>query len=501
MDRIVSNTLRALPALLLCAIVACADPGQQANSIVSPSSPRKNQQSPAVGSQLRDTIAPDRYIVVLKDGSRGGKALARELAQQFGRKLHLQFEYGINGFSADIPPQALEELRRHPGVMYVEKDRPVHVAEGGTDYNAGWAVGRIDQRDLPSDGVFTYGTTGDGVNIYIVDTGVDPNHPELAGRVLNGWSAQVGSATQPCHTHGTSVASVAAGTDFGVAKEATIWAVRGTQCENWAWVSEWVSALDWVTANHVKPAILNFSVSVENTWDDLSPGSLENAVQRAYNAGVLTIVSAGNGNNNACNISPARNPAAITAGAIDTQDVKATFSSWGPCVDVWAPGVDVPVAIMGGGSGTNSGTSFSAPMVAGVAALLMEKYPNMSVPEVRRQIIEGATQKQVLYGQTVAPVGVLYSNLPSPVRAGEIVGPDVAPGRASCSWTINGYRAGLAPFTYTWSGVLSGTGMTVVGTPAASGYLQVEVQDALGTRSSSVKYITLDPYSSSEEGC
>lgn len=215
---------------------------------------------------------PNRYIVILKDGVPNAEQVARDLGRQYSDTVRHVYR-SLPGFAGDLSSQAVDALRRNPHVAYIEQDRPAYLNE--TDTNAGWALGRIDQRDGPSNYEFTYASTGAGVNIYIVDSGIKVTHSDFGGRARGAWTFDPSyPADDDCNGHGTAVASVAGGTEYGVAKGAALWSVRGNDCNDWQWVSDWTAAIDWVTANHVKPAVMNFSIGVANWIDDISPGSM-----------------------------------------------------------------------------------------------------------------------------------------------------------------------------------------------------------------------------------
>jgi subtilisin family serine protease len=425
------------------------------------------------------------------------RARASALAAQYGTATHAIYEFALKGFAATLSPTAVTALRTTVDVKYIELDRQAYLDD--VDPTPGWGLDRIDQQYLPLNGTFTSNYNGTGVNVYIVDSGVQANHVDFGSRVQAGWSGG-GSPTVPCNGHGTSVAGVAAGSDFGVAKNATIWAVKGTHnCDSWGWVSVWSSAVDWVTGNHVKPAVLNMSVSTDNWVDDILPGSMNDAVKNAKNAGVFVVVSAGNNNNNACGYSPANALEVMTVAASDASDAKASFSNWGGCVDIFAPGVSITTATLGGGYGPPvSGTSFSAPFVAGVGALLLQRFPNDSPDQVHYMIVGGATP--VISNPGGAPPYLLYSNLPT-IPLASIDGPTlVGYMNSGCQWEAV-VRGGRQPYTYQWSGLRTGTQSTVGGPISGSGTLNLDVWDTLGAHAQASLYIEVDPNNPGDPLC
>ena len=229
-----------------------------------------------------------------------------------------------------------------------------------------------------------YNNDGSGANVYILDTGVRLSHSEFGGRaqyVPNGNNGDFvndghGSAAD-CHGHGTHVAGTAAGANFGVAKNAAVWAGRVVNCVGSGQVSMAIAGVDWVTANAVRPAVVNMSLGYGNVQ------SLRDAVQSSVAGGVNYSVAAGNGNffgrpRNACNESPAGAPDALTVGATQSNDVEASFSNYGPCVDFLAPGVNITPAWHTSDNATNtiSGTSMATPHVTGAVAQYLSANPD-----------------------------------------------------------------------------------------------------------------------------
>jgi subtilisin family serine protease len=417
--------------------------------------------------------------------------MARSLAASHSTKIHYFYDYGLHGFAATLSPEAAQDLRNNPVVDYVERDRPVY-ANDVTEPNAGWALGRIDQRYGPSDNSFTYATSGLGVNIYIVDAGVNASHPDFGGRVHAAWTWDSNyPADTDCNGHGTAVASVAAGSQFGVAKAATIWSVRGNDCDTWSWVSTWTAAIDWVTGNHINPAVMNFSYGTTTFLDGILPGSMHNAVIAAKASGVVVVVSAGNDGGDACGQSPANALEVLTVAATDNTDTRASFSDWGHCVDIFAPGVFVDVANYTGGYTQMSGTSFSAPYVAGAAALLRQKYPQDSPDDIQHAIVDGGSASVVHDQGADSPNVLVYSQLPGPVYT-SIIGPTYAGPFSSCSWTAD-VHAGRGPYTYQWSGLLSGNESGISGRISETGGFLLQVWDALGGYATATNIVEFDP--------
>jgi len=339
----------------------------------------------------------NQFIVVLEDGAPLG--LERRLGAEQGGVLHT-YETAIRGFAFRGSAQAADALTRNPWVANVEPDRvaTLHVTQNDPP---SWGIDRIDERALLLDGAYTYDVDGTGVNIYILDTGINSDHVDFGGRasyVPNGLGGDfVGDGhgdAADCHGHGTHVAGTAAGTTYGVAKKATIWAARVVNCEGSGYASMAIAAIDWVTANATRPAVVNMSLG----YGDVP--SLRQAVENSIAGpeGINYAVSAGNGNfrgipQDACLGSPAGAPSANTVGATASNDTEASFSNYGPCVDILAPGVSIVSAYYSSDNAyaTMSGTSMSSPHVAGAIALYLDFDDGATPAEVSNALTDNAT--------------------------------------------------------------------------------------------------------------
>jgi subtilisin family serine protease len=244
-----------------------------------------------------------------------------------------------------------------------------------------WGLDRIDQSSLPLNQKYSYLYTGANVNAYIIDSGINTSHQEFTGRILRGaWTSGLSSYVD-CNGHGTHVAGTIGGTKYGVAKAVKFIPVRVFGCSGGTSSANVVAAMDWVVTDHVTstPALVNMSLG-----GGIST-SIDQAVTRLVNDGVVTVVAAGNSGENACNYSPARAPSALTVGSSTNSDLDSTFSNVGSCVDLFAPGSSITSAWIGstGAAATISGTSMAAPHVAGVAAMILQKdfpsYPNKAL--------------------------------------------------------------------------------------------------------------------------
>ncbi len=356
------------------------------------------------GVQARVGQGTGEYIVVFRDGVQDVPGLARQLTGAARGELGYTYQHAIRGFSARMPAAALNGLRNHPLVEFIEADQPVSAFV--TQTNATWGLDRIDQRDRPLNGTYVYEADGSGVRAYIIDTGIRPSHNDFGGRVAGGFTAiNDGRGTTDCNGHGTHVAGTVGGTTWGVAKKAQLIPVRVLNCQGNGTTAGVIAGVDWVTANHVKPAVANMSLGGGAST------ALDAAVANAVSAGVTMVVAAGNDNANACNYSPARAASAITVGATTSSDARASYSNYGSCLDLFAPGSSITSAWYTNNSATStiSGTSMASPHVAGVAALYLQQNPSASPSSVANAIVGNSTTGKVTSAGSNSPNRLLYS--------------------------------------------------------------------------------------------
>jgi len=458
----------------------------------------------ASAAELRTSARPvgGQYIVVLKEDlvSFGGARDARptvtattvDIAAAYGLDVEFAYTHALPGFVVRANAKQLDSLLSDSRVAFVEEDG--YVSTDAVQSGATWGIDRVDQRNLPLSGTYEYLTTASNVHAYIIDTGVLGTHQQFSGRMGNGYTAiSDGRGTTDCNGHGTHVAGTVAGTTHGIAKAATVHPVRVLGCNGSGTNSGVIAGMDWVAANHTKPAVANMSLGGGAST------ATDNAVTNMHNAGVTVVVAAGNDNGNACSYSPARAPLAITVGSTTNTDARSSFSNYGTCLDIFAPGSNITSAWYTSTSATNtiSGTSMASPHVAGVAALYLANNPNATPSQVATALRNNATPNKVTGAGSGSPNYLLYS-----IFGGTT--PVDNPPTASFTFTCSGLTCsfdgsgssddnGISNYSWNFGDGSSGSGASTSRTYAAAGSYSVTltVRDTANQTNTQTRSVTV----------
>jgi len=394
-------------------------------TVAMPVGPLAAQPTPPAGSEgsgdSDDGLAPlvvaegaevikDQYIVVLNGAP--GSPLAADIldsaitrVEALGGVILATYDAALIGYAANLDAAAHAAVRGDPQVEYVGTD---HIVDGDTDQSSpSWGLDRIDQRGLPLDSIYSYEQTGAGVTAYIIDSGIRRTHTEFSGRVGTGFGAvNDGNGTDDCHGHGTHVAGTVGGTTYGVAKAVTLVPVRVLGCNNRGSLTNILKGVNWVTANHVagKPAVANMSIGTPRY------PPLEKAISGSIGSGVTYAVAGGNDSGDACKQGPAHVSNALTVGATTSTDERASYSNWGSCLDLFAPGSSILSAGIASDTASTrmNGTSMATPHVAGAAARFLQNNPKATPAQVAARIIASATVGKVTDPGKGSPNRLLY---------------------------------------------------------------------------------------------
>lgn len=433
-----NGRLTLAPLALTLLLAACGQSSQSNATVPVATAPDATDATPdevtAARPALTDKLIaadparaiPGQYIVVMQKGAFSGTLGTQNLEAQNLEAQSLEFQgqqivsalgldaqgvtvqhvytAALSGFAGRLSAQNLATLKADPRVKYIEQDQTMKA--DATQAGATWGLDRVDQRNLPLDGNYSSLNTASNVTAYIVDTGINISNTDFGGRASVG-NDQIGDGQNgiDCNGHGTHVSGTVGGSRYGVAKGVKLVAVRVLDCAGSGSNSGVIAGVNWVAANAVRPAVANMSLGggVSQALDD--------AVTAAIGRGVTFGVAGGNDNADACTSSPSRAPAAITVGATTNTDARSSFSNYGTCLDIFAPGSNITSDWIGSTTATNtiSGTSMATPHVVGAAALVLGANPGYTPAQVATTLTGNATAGKVTGAGTGSVNKLLYT--------------------------------------------------------------------------------------------
>jgi len=436
---------------------------------LSPTAANAASDGDILGADRPNRIAGS-YLVVLKDTatlrSRGVSDVAHELAARHGGKVSTLYKWALRGFAVKISEPAARRLAAEPAVRWVETDGKVSIVDTQSP-TPSWGLDRIDQRDLPLNNSYTYPTTASSVTSYIIDTGIRTSHVDFGGRATWGTNTTGDGNNTDCNGHGTHVAGTTGGSSYGVAKGVSLVAVKVLGCTGSGTFEGVAAGVDWVTGNHTT-GLATANMSLGGTG---SNATVETAVANSIADGVTYAIAAGNSNSDACNFTPARVPQAITLGASDSADNRASFSNWGTCLDLFAPGVSITSAYNTSDTATSvlSGTSMASPHAAGAASLIVALNPTFTPQQVRDSMVTNGTPNKIVNPGTGSPNVLLFVGGGTPPPPTVVWADDF---ETNLGWVRNpngtdtattGFWSRGTPQATSWNGVITQRGDTTSG--------------------------------------
>ncbi|MFC4336116.1 S8 family peptidase [Salininema proteolyticum] len=365
-----------------------------------------------LASDSPDAVSGE-YIAVFTDTAapHGKKATAKAadgIAESHSAELGSVYHSTLNGFSFAGSADEAEEIASRTDIAYVEAVQTMGVSDIAQNDPPNWGTDRLDQQDLPLDDAYaTPDSQGSGATVYVLDTGINPDHQEFGGRASMGPSFAGENDSTDCHGHGTHVAGSVAGAEYGVAPQADVVGVQVLGCDGYGSTEGIISAIDWVASSGSRPAVINMSLGGASDGTDQA---YYDAVQNAVDQGVAVVAAAGNDGDDACNYAPARFDNVLTVANATRDDARYTgrgTSNYGTCVDVFGPGTDILSARHDSNTDVVAftGTSMASPHLAGVAALYLADNPGATPNQVTQQILGNAT------ADTLTDVGAGSPNL------------------------------------------------------------------------------------------
>ena len=439
-------------------------------------SDRARSEAPLLGLNKPEAI-DGQYIVVFSDGAKdnlsaqgislgglsaglsaqstGGLVRALGLDPQ-GIQVQQVYSQALSGFAATLSAQNLSKLQTNPNVKYIERDGVMHA--NATQSNATWGLDRIDQRNLPLNGTYNYDTTASNVTAYIIDTGINTTHTNFGGRASFGTNTTKDGKNVDCAGHGTHVAGTVGSATYGVAKGVKLVAVKVLGCDGSGSNSGVIAGINWAVGNKSGAAVANMSLGGGFSQ------ATNDAVNNAAAKNLVMVVAGGNETQNACNVSPASAASAITVGATTNTDARSSFSNFGSCLDIFAPGSNITSTWIGSNTATNtiSGTSMATPHVVGAVALLLSASPSASTASVTNTLVSNATPNKVSDAKTGSPNKLLFTGATGGTTPPPVNPPPVTPtpGTTTYTGTVSNKRSVFGSgFNYaggTIKGVLAG---------------------------------------------